>query len=126
MALSKLYKKVDVYEDDGEDDAVDNAGYTGIFQRTSKDKLTVLSDADFLMIMMDKDKVKQLVQTVKSIDKCHTGFVTKTELDDIIKLLAPAIKNRDLNLIYRPFCAVQNRILVEYKKFFEWLLTSLK
>jgi hypothetical protein len=61
MALSKLYKKVDVYEDDGEDDAVDNAGYTGIFQRTSKDKLTVLSDADFLMIMMDKDKVKQLV-----------------------------------------------------------------
>ena len=66
------------------------------------------------------------MQTVKSIDKCHTGFVTKTELDDIIKLLAPSVKNRDLNLIYRPFCAVQNRILVEYKKFFEWLLTSLK
>ena len=31
MALTKMYKKVDVYEDDGEDDAVDNAGYTGIF-----------------------------------------------------------------------------------------------
>ena len=65
-----------------------------------------MSDADFLVVMMDKDKVKQLVTTVKSIDKSHTGFVTKTELDDIIKLLAPAVKNRDLNLIYRPFCAV--------------------
>jgi hypothetical protein len=30
-----------------------------------------------------------------------------------------------LKFIYRPFCAIQNRILVEYKKFFQYLLSSL-
>jgi hypothetical protein len=29
MMLSKLYQKVDVHENDGEDDPVDQSGYTG-------------------------------------------------------------------------------------------------
>ena len=55
---------------------------------------------------------------VKGIDKDHTGFVTRTELDDILKILCPELMRRDLNLIYRPFASNSNRILIEYKKFF--------
>ena len=29
--FARLYKKLDVYEDNGEDDAIDIAGYTGNF-----------------------------------------------------------------------------------------------
>jgi hypothetical protein len=29
MLLAKMYQKVDVHEDDGEDDPVDEAGYIG-------------------------------------------------------------------------------------------------
>lgn len=77
-----------------------------------------ISDADFLLVMMDKDKVKKLVDMVKGIDKDHTGFVTRTELDDILKILCPELMKRDLFLIYRPFASNSNRILIEYKKFF--------
>ena len=51
-----MYDELDVYEDDGEDDAVDNAGYTGNFHRI-KMKLTPISDADFLMCIMNKDRL---------------------------------------------------------------------
>jgi hypothetical protein len=63
---------------------------------------------------------------VKGIDKFHTGFVTQTELDDIVKIVNPDLKMRDLKKIISPFCAVQNRILVMYRKFFEYILASLK
>jgi Ca2+-binding EF-hand superfamily protein len=69
-------------------------------------------------MMMDKDKVKKLVEMVKGIDKDHTGFVTRTELDDILKIISPELMKRDLTLIYRPFASNSNRILIEYKKFF--------
>jgi len=41
--------------------------------------------------MMDKEKVKKLVEMVKGIDKDHTGFVTRTELDDILKIISPEL-----------------------------------
>jgi hypothetical protein len=63
---------------------------------------------------------------VKGIDKFHTGFVTQTELDDIIKIICPDLVNRCLRKVIIPFCAVQNRILVMYRNFFEYILTSLK
>lgn len=33
MKLSKIYQRVDVHENDGEDDPVDQSGYTGQFYR---------------------------------------------------------------------------------------------
>jgi hypothetical protein len=49
----------------------------------------VISDSDFIMVMMNKESVKKLVHVVKGIDKEHTGFVTRTELDDILKMVCP-------------------------------------
>jgi len=34
--LSKVYQRVDVHENDGEDDPVDQSGYTGQFYRQKK------------------------------------------------------------------------------------------
>ena len=76
--------------------------------------------------MMNKDRLTQLILMVKGIDKFHTGFVTQTELDDIIKIVSPELNKRELKKIISPFCAVQNRILVMYRKFFEYILSSLK
>ena len=36
--------------------------------------------------MAKDNKLKSIVLTIKEIDKDHNGFVTSTELDDIIKL----------------------------------------
>ena len=55
---------------------------------------------------------------IKEIDASHNGYVTSTELDDIIKLnYKEELGNRDLTHIIRKYCSIQNRILIDYKKF---------
>ena len=55
---------------------------------------------------------------IRIIDKDRNGFVTKTELDDIIKVLFPdELKDKDLTEIIKPYQSIQNKILVDYKSF---------
>jgi len=55
--------------------------------------------------------------TIQSIDKDHNGYVTQTELDDILRIVIPELKDKILKPIYLPFVSSANKVLVDYKRF---------
>ena len=55
------------------------------FYRTRVDLAPITEDEIFQVFAQD-NKLKSIMLTIKEIDKDHNGFVTATELDDIIKL----------------------------------------
>ena len=57
------------------------------------------------------------MRTIRYIDKDNNGYVTLTELDDILKLHYPKLQNKDLLSIIRKHRSVQNKILIDYRKF---------
>ena len=85
VMLSKIYQKVDVHENDGEDDPVDQSGYTGQFYRIKK-TLKPITEQELVQIINANNKLVEIIRTIKEIDKQHNGFVTVTELDDILKI----------------------------------------
>jgi hypothetical protein len=125
--LKKLYNKVDVHENDGEDDPVDQSGYTGQFYRPVNKQLEVLSEGQLIRIIHGRNKIKEIVRTIYEIDKQHNGFVTTTELDDILKMnYKEELGNKDLRLIMRKYASIQNRVLVDYKRFRDSIIEQVK
>ena len=62
---------------------------------------------------------------ISQIDN-HTGVVTKNEMDDILKLHYPDhFKDKDLIPIISMFSSIQNKILIDYSKFRDWILKGL-
>ena len=49
-------------------------------------ELQPITEEQIFKIMAKDNKLKSIMLTIKEIDKDHNGFVTSTELDDIIKL----------------------------------------
>jgi len=127
MKLQKLYHKVDVHENDGEDDPVDQSGYTGQFYRPLNKLLVPITEAQLVEIIYKNNKLAEVIRTIKEIDKQHNGFVTTTELDDILKLnYKVELENKDLRQIMKKYASIQNRVLVDYKKFRDSLISQLK
>jgi Ca2+-binding EF-hand superfamily protein len=114
---SKMYGKVDVFVSDGKDEPVDAAGYTGQFLR-EKLKLKLASTYEILgLVNKNKERLSKVWLTIRHIDKQRNGYVTNTELDDILKEVFPELMNYDLSHIYQPFASIQNKVLIEHKKF---------
>ena len=66
------------------------------------------------------------MKNIKDIDKEHNGYVTVTELDDILKLAyKKELEDKNLKEIFKPFASIQNRILIDYKKFRDFLLKKI-
>lgn len=57
------------------------------------------------------------MRIIRNIDKDNNGYVTLTELDDILKLEYPELAGKDIHNTVKIFRSIQNRILVDYKKF---------
>ena len=85
--IKKMYENLEVSDND-EDDAVDNAGYTGNFRRDEK-ALVPISEVELMAVMRSEQKIWQLMSMINEIDKDSNGYVTSTELDDILKILYP-------------------------------------
>ena len=104
--LARLYQKVDVHENDGEDDPVDQSGYTGQFYRQKK-LLRPISEREMVQVINKDNKLVEIIRTIKEIDKQHNGFVTVTELDDILKMLYKKdLEDRDLRPIMRKYASI--------------------
>lgn len=104
--LARLYQKVDVHENDGEDDPVDQSGYTGQFYRQKK-LLRPISEREMVQVIHKDNKLVEIIRTIKEIDKQHNGFVTVTELDDILKMLYKKdLEDRDLRPIMRKYASI--------------------
>jgi hypothetical protein len=82
-----MYEDLEV-SDNQEDDAVDAAGYTGNFRRNEKD-LVPISETQFMEVIKNNNKLAQIMSMVREIDKDHNGYITTTEIDDILKILYP-------------------------------------
>ena len=102
---AKMYQQIDVFEDDGKNDPVDNAGYTGVMIR-KKRKLNPISEMDFLMFIYRSDKLGEVWTTIRKIDRERNGYITSTELDDILKVVFPELLDSDLLPIIKPFCSI--------------------
>lgn len=116
MMRAQMYKKLDVYEGDTKEDPTDLAGYTGNFIR-KKIELEPITDAEFISHFVKENRMKDIQQMIRSIDRDRNGYVTQTELDDIVKEVYPELRNKDLKRIIKPFCSVSNKILVDYGRF---------
>lgn len=69
----------------------------------------------------------QVMSTINEIDKDHNGYVTKTEIEDILKLKCPEhFETRDLIPIIKKFSSISNKILIDYKGFRDWVRLELK
>ncbi len=44
-----------------------------------------------------------IMRTIKQIDRDNNGYVTSTELDDILKLTFPFLENKRLKLLFKDF-----------------------
>ena len=69
------------------------------------------------------------MRTIFSIDKTRNGYVTSTEIDDIIRLIFNAkqmkqlsgtsglhsLDDYDLRPFYKQFASSANRVLIDYK-----------
>ena len=67
------------------------------------------------------------MRRINEIDKDHNGYVTNTELDDIIKLsYKKELNGKSLKLIFKPYSSIQNQVLIDYKRFRDAILSSLK
>ena len=79
---------------------------------------------EFIKIIKEKNKLSEVFKIIREIDRDHNGYITQTELDDILKLLYPEeFKNVNLKAVYLPFTSIANKILVDYKKFRDYVLT---
>mmetsp|Transcript_37012 Transcript_37012/g.56752 ORF Transcript_37012/g.56752 Transcript_37012/m.56752 type:complete len:169 (+) Transcript_37012:1449-1955(+) len=119
-----MYNKVNVENTQGDDEPMDIAGYLGKTEYyRERVKMVPFKDAELLHAMYKDNKMKDIMLLIKQIDKDHNGYVTSTELDDILKLKYPKeLKNKDLIPILTQFSSIQNRILIDYKKFRDWVL----
>ncbi len=57
------------------------------------------------------------MKLIKSIDKDKNGYVTVTELEDIIKInFKDQLGDKDILPFIKKFRSIQNKILVDYRK----------
>jgi len=103
-----MYNKVDFTNFEGIDEPMDINGYLGKtkFYRTQV-KQTAITAKEFIQVMHSKNKMLEIVRTIDEIDKDHNGYVTATELDDIMKLYYPEeLEPRDLLPLIKKFSSI--------------------
>ena len=102
------------------------SGYLGQFHRRAI-KLKPITRGELILIMFKNNKLAEMFRIIYSIDQSRNGFVTQTELDDILKILyKDELADKDLKPLIKPFCCISNKILVDYKKFRDYILQEFK
>jgi len=60
-----------------------------------------------VQIINANNKLVEIIRTIKEIDKQHNGFVTVTELDDILKIqYKNELEDRELKPIIRKYSSI--------------------
>ncbi len=60
-----------------------------------------------MKIIHRNNKIKEIVKTIYEIDKQRNGFITTTELDDILKLnYKEELAGKDLRLMMRKYASI--------------------
>jgi len=102
---------------EGIDEPTDNMGYLGISEwyRGEKKVLRPISEKEFMFILYKNNKLKEIMMSIKEIDKDHNGYITRVELDDIMKLHYKELSYRNISPLINKFSSISNKILIDYK-----------
>ena len=57
------------------------------------------------------------MKRIKEIDREHNGYVTTTELTDILHIVLPILKTKNLTQVLKPYASIANKVLIDYKRF---------
>lgn len=127
--MRDIYKDINL-TDNEEDNPVDTSGYTGIPHRLTEKNMRhmkILTDAQFLQIFKDDNRLGTIMKMVYNIDRDHNGYITTTELDDILKITYPKeLMNVNLKSTLRPFCSSSNKVLLDYRYFRDFIKDFLE
>jgi len=90
--------------------------------------MTTISQEEFITIVAGKDnKLREVMHTIGQIDKDHNGYVTKNELDDILKLFyREKLAKKILIPFVNKFSSISNKILIDYNSFIKWVQAEFK
>lgn len=122
--MRQIYKKVDLSTDD-EEEIGDFSGYTGVKFRDEKN-LEPYTYEEFVNHVIKDNKLPLILKSIRDIDQDNNGYVTTTELEDIIKLHYPNLQNKKIKRILKQFASIQNKILIDYKIFRKDLIERIK
>lgn len=122
----EAYDKLQV-EEFTEDDAIDAAGYTGNFRREVNKNAVQISEREFVAIFEKNNKLDTLMEMIREIDRDHNGYVTSTEMEDMLKIIYPVdLANKNFRNLLKPYCSSANKILLDYKLFREFIQNGLR
>jgi len=122
-----MYKKVDVEHTMGDDEPTDDHGFLGVgnFYRPKK-IMRPISESSFLACFTKNNKLKEIMLQIHEIDKDRNGYVTRNELDDILKLnYEKELGDKNLLPFITKFSSISNKILIDYKGFKEWVRMAI-
>jgi hypothetical protein len=55
------------------------------------------------------------MRQIKDVDMDNNGFVTLTELEDILTSVYKEFSSKDISLFIKRFRSIQNKVLVDYR-----------
>jgi hypothetical protein len=58
------------------------------------------------MLSKNNERLSKVWLIIRHIDKQRNGYVTNTELDDILKEVYPELMNYDLSHLYKSFASI--------------------
>lgn len=91
-----MYNKVDFAKAKNKDEAEDILGYLGLGEwyreKVDNKVIKVMKDKEFITELLKVNRLKEVFHTIGSIDKDHNGYVTRNEMDDILKLYNQNLK----------------------------------
>jgi len=109
-AINKLYKSINLEKREDEEEL-------SINQR----KLMIISEDDFFKILRQKTSMVDFWKNIRKQDRDSNGFLTLSELSSTFQSFYPKLEGKSLFKIFKPFTSIQNKQLVDYKKFKEYI-----
>ena len=129
--LKKTYNAFKYRLDEFQDmNTVDTAGYFGTNHRLTElhsKKFVELTDFNVILdLIVEKNLLIKIMQTIRTIDRDKNGFVTNQELEDILKLFyKEQLDKYDLKPAFKSFASENNRLLIDYYKFRDYVTKHL-
>lgn len=77
-------------------------------------------------VFREDNRLSKIMLMIRSIDKDRNGYVTTSEMDDILKEVYPEkFGLKDLKPLLKVFTSIQNPILLDYNKFRDALMLAV-
>lgn len=109
-AINKLYKAINLEQKEDEEEL-------SIIQQ----KLMPISEIDMFKIISLNPNMYELWKDTRKQDRDSNGFLTLSELNTTFQKFYPKLRGKSLFKVFKPFTSIQNKSLVDYKRFKEYV-----